>query len=65
MFFFSETLWELNQGYTIIVEKPISASLPVINAAALYLQVESDDFETLLHCIKLLLVEGVAHDVRP
>lgn len=31
----------------------------------LYLQGEADDFEALLHCVKLLLVESVAHYVRP
>ena len=47
-----------------LVDGPPSALSPVINAAV-YLQGESDDFEALLHCIKLLLVEGVAHYVRP
>lgn len=32
---------------------------------SLYLQGESNDFETLLHCIKLLLVGSVVHYVRP
>lgn len=30
-----------------------------------YLQGESDDFEALLHRVKMLLVEGVVHNVRP
>lgn len=32
---------------------------------SLYLQGESNDFETLLDCIKLLLVGSVVHYVRP
>lgn len=31
----------------------------------LYLQGESNNFETLLHCIKLLFEGGVVNDVRP
>lgn len=34
-------------------------------SALLYLQGEADDLETLFHRVKLLLVEGVAHYVRP
>lgn len=30
----------------------------------MYLQGKADDFETLLHRVKLLLVEGVVHYVR-
>lgn len=40
------------------------ASVRSIHCSSSYLQGESNDFETLLHCIKLLFVEGVAHYVR-
>lgn len=40
------------------------SSVPNIHCSKSYLQGESYDFETLLHCIKLLLVEGIAHNVR-
>lgn len=36
-----------------------------VGRAVRYLQGESDDFETLLHGVKLLLVAGVAHNVGP
>lgn len=41
------------------------ASFSVFLCSGLYLQGESNNFETLLHCIKLFFEGGVVNDVRP
>lgn len=54
-------------GCAFIVAEPMSAVSPSKSTRWLvqYLQGESNDFEALLHRVKLLLVEGVAHYVGP
>lgn len=62
----SASLYEcLLQGYVVIhCGQACFSFVPTNSCSGVYLQGESNDFETLLHCIKLLLVEGVVHYVR-